>query len=674
MTPTDFAALQINLRVIHSSLQSSAIREAPTLSTTASYSTPYLLDEANWESRILKVWDRVRSIWFQSQVKPIPVHGAITLTLTTLFDQAVKQVFLARQKRIWTQIRQIDQISGQAFSAKVKLEQRDRYEKFLSSELEGSFDTDNHLFTVMEAFDSERKAMLTESEVSNLRHAALNFHHAAGFFWSIIINGNEEGASLRMKLDGMIEPSSMLLDRSLYKALKRERRWVELEGIMGRSVPISLIAKIALEGRFTYNEKELLLSWVRALKEYRASISFKLLSSALVEAMNVIYLQGSSSLTLIEFLDWLDKQGCPIVSWEDAAHMGWRDSLKQGHTIECNGKKVVLGRQISPVKLAGDVNKVFEIEGHPHYVVKLAHNRFCLQIEEMRKKSDREHSGVRFVERVKEFPGNCAGLHVDGLDRLGRCVVLEKLGSSLENDVWASEEKELEEEDRKRALVLANHIYCMSHWMSTPSVLSLSHLMWDSRGVLKSICILRKEPFHYNILESHCVMIAKDNRFILHFLMHVSQLIQHPVASYYQEAVVYTLKTGEINLHQNPLPKSHRLNDYKTKGEALCAEALELRRTCFNEAEAQFRASIGYAQDQVDVLKKEVANRLVRFYLASPTPGRICSSIKEDAIDSYSHKDESQADSFDEKTYYGQQHHLMMENNKAKTKTQVIRE
>lgn len=437
---------------------------------------------------------------------------------------------------------------------------------------------------------------------------------------------------------------------------------------MQQPIPVALLAKLHDPTSLTVSETRRLTLWAQALNRCKQELSPKLLSIILMEIMTIIQLQGSSTLTLKDLLFWLDQQGCQLLHQEDPAHMDWRESLSDGDQIECNGKVLQLGKQISVEKEVEDTYKIFELADDDNWVVKIAHNRFRLLIEDQQVQNEKEHWGVRFVETIANLARDEEEEGISGLDQRGRCVVIEKLFFPFDQYEWTSQELKLTEEEEKRALVFANHLFCMIQWKASAQNLSLAHLMWDKEGVLKSTRLLKKGAANYNEWETYCVSAANGNPYVLSFLMNVSKLSEHEMARYYRDAVEYTLETGETDLIGRPLPMGHRQDDYEIHVKNLCKQAQELRQNCLTYLIAHLRRKKAYSYKQEDQLQKAIAEQLLKIYRASHTPGRFSPSLQQEVIRKLSEPSLKTVASplpFDEQTYYQEKHTLMMKYNQA---------
>lgn len=662
MQSTQFTNLQANLSEIYA-----AIHAQSNIGKLALYATSVarVYFQGGITGQILRICDAVWR-WIRVPTGSFSVESALQLILTTLFDHAVHSTYDSRQKRIWNNIRQIDEIWKDTLTPQDFKEQRKRYASHLSTELNGSVEAGSPIY--LADFDERSPDLLNEEEMAAHRHTIVNFHQATHIFWSLFTSKEEENIEMCQSLTHLLSSSSTLTDRVLFKALKKEGRWVHFEGVTQQSIPIALLAKLSDPDHLSVDERRCLKVWVQTLNRCQENISLKLFSCVLNEIMRIIHMQGSSNLTLADLIFWLDQQGCLIIQREDPAHMEWREKLTPGDMIECNGKQLILGQQLSPDKVIEDKFKIFEIENFPDYVVKIAHNRLILQIENKKAEHEQEHWGVRLVETIANIEDDDADSTVDGLDKRGRCVVQEKLISSFDSHIWTSQKLELTSDDEKHALVFANHLFCMSQWKFTSQNLSLAHLMWDNNGILKSTRLLKQGPANYNEWESYCESASQGNPYILHFLMHVSKLCEHKIALYYRGAVEHVLEIGETDLIGRPLPLGYRQNVYTEHVKKLCAQAQEIRKNCLKTVIAHLRKQGAYSYKQEESLQEEIIERIIKLYGVLPTPGRFPADFEEQVIASFVKtipKPNSWPDPSKAKDYYQNQHELMMEYNKT---------
>jgi hypothetical protein len=621
--------------------------------------------EGAWIRQINKQWRWNQPIENPSIEDLQAVDKALKWILTTLFDESVYQAYDARQMRILNHMEQIDRMWQNRPTPQDLVKQSERYVRHLEKELTTFLGVNPAIGRVN---FNEKKKPISEEDEKELRHTIVNFHQTTYLFWSLFIKNDEETRRLCLPLMRFIPSHSTLTNRTLFQTLEKEGRWVQLEGIMHQTIPVALFAKLYDPDSLTLEENKRLTSWVKTLNSCQQELSAHLLYIVLTDVITIIELQGSSPVTLQDLLFWLHQHDCSLLEQEDAAHMDWREGLHPGDTLECNGKTLVLGNLLSPNKFVGDVYKVFELIDYPNYVVKIAHNRFRLLIENKQVQNEEEHWGVRFVATIDNLAEDDQKPLIKGLDLLGSCVVLEKLVDTFDCYVWASQEWKLTEEDEKHALVFANHLFCMNDWKASAQNLSLAHLMWDKKGILKSTRLLKKGQPNYNEWEVYCENAAKGNPFVLNFLMHVSKLNEHKIAIYYRKVVEDTLKTGHVNLIGRALPFGYRQDYYQQRIKNLCLQAKELRTICLQHVTAHLRKKRQYSYEQDGQLQAAVAEKLIEFYRASPIPGRFCSSLQDDVVKSFINQTlqrKPEVNLVNAQAYYQEKHELMMRYNQT---------
>lgn len=662
MSEVHFSELQHNLSEIYAAMH--AKPKNGQLQLAAAFSSCVYF-QGYLTGRIVKFLNKIWSRIYPPR-ESLVVEKITNLAVTTFFDHAVHFAYDVRQRRIWNQMREIDESWKNSLHPPNFAKQCRRYEDYLLKELRGSVEADNPIY--LDDFIEKGKIAANPQEVKEWRHAIINFHQATHLFWSLFVKNNKDNIELKKPIKDFLQPHSTLADRPLYKALKKEGRWVQMEGVMQQSIPVALFAKLSDPKSLTVNENKRLKTWIQTLNQCQKSISPKLFVCVLKEVMNVIHLQGSSSLTLAELLLWLDREGCQIIHQEDPAHMDWREKLRAGDVIECNGKQLILGKQLSPDKLIDDDFKIFELKNYPNYVVKIANNRLRLLLENQKAKNEEEHWGVRLVETIANLEQDKNKSEIHGLDDQGCCVVQEKLSSSFAGHSWLSHKMELNQEEEDKALIFANHLFCMHQWKATPQNLSFAHLMWDKNGNLKSTRLLKKGGANYNEWEAYCEKAANGNIYVLNYLMHVSKLHEHKVGVYYREAIEHTLKTGKTDLIGRPLPLGHRQENYNQHIKKLCAEAQEIRESCLKIVIAHLRKKKQYSYQQESKLQKLVADKLLQIYRASPMPGRFLPDFKERVIAGFTGHDIELPilpTPKDFQDYYQEKHLLMMKYNQA---------
>ncbi len=157
--------------------------------------------------------------------------------------------------------------------------------------------------------------------------------------------------------------------------------------------------------------------------------------------------------------------------------------------------------------------------------------------------------------------------------------------------------------------------------------------------------------------------ISPRKPYVLSFLMHVSKLQKHPVASYYREIVKHTLEDGKIHLIGHPLPSGYRQEFYHQYATELCARIQAIRKNCVERVRAYQRKKRSYDRSKECELQQAVTNRLLNLYLIFPTSGDL-SMLEGLVIASLTDGSSFDLDLVDSESYYQEQHEKMIKYNR----------
>lgn len=662
--------LRANLVEIYASLQAGELNLYPLSSSAVCY-------QGSWMGRVIiwfnRVWKAIYSIFIKKE--PIQLEQVLEHIIHTVFQQAIHEAYQRRTKLLVYQIKKLEE--GQSLSQQERDSQSARYQALLAKEW-------GRPLPLLQAYLEEFKRLLQtctweEEAVGCQRYGLTDFHKATRFFWKLFVKDKYQ--ILRTPLEERIrlQPNGIIENATLYQSLKKEQTYLDLEGLIQQEIPLVALAKMRQPESLTRQEKNQLKDWVRAINQHQEKITSHHFECVLQKVVSIFHIQGRTDYSYGQLLFFLSKEGCELLGKEDAKYMHWRERLRPGAQISCNGKVFTLGEQLSKQKDLDDEFKVFALEGEENagYVAKFANNRFKLFIEAEKLNDENEHWGVHPVRIIDEIGQDQEGHAIKGLDCSGQCVIQEKLVFPLSSHEWTSSSaaERLTEADERIALVLANHLYCQHQWTASSQILSPAHLLFDREGVLKSVRILKKGEDDYNSWEKFCFEVAKDNKAVLAYLMSVSKLNEHEVGRFYREVVSETLATGQTSLLGRRLPDGYRKTAYQAHVEQLCAEAKQVREACFKRLQAHYRRQSQYTLQHEEILKNLISRRLADYYKASPTPGILSSSLQEQVIASLLRDDVSLLNEqalfpssqpsrpSANEAYYQEQHALMMRRN-----------
>jgi hypothetical protein len=633
----NFEQLHTNLLEIYSAAKHTPQGQSLSLAMT---SDGTLYPPGNWVGRCLEAFNTVNRLLYPRAQPPAfhSVDAVMKHTLIDLFNRAVCLAYAARLNRQQYHIQELNAVSlGLDCTQASKDKQLQRHADRVTQELRSS----NFISWVEEL----KVRKISEQELSEGRHCVIHFHEATHFIWPLFVlrppHTSQHDLSVREILHPFVEKMIMpdqqahLMNELFFKSLKKELHWVQMEGITQQMIPVARLAQIHRFDHLLLKDKQALKDWVDALNRHKQQLSVSALTSILIEIARLIDIQGSSPVKLEDILEWLDREGCLLIRQPDGIHMDWREGLQPGHTIECNGKQLVLGELLSPVK-KNDAYKIFALKDFPRCVVKIACNRLLLLLDAKKAQSAEHHWGFRDVEIVP-FVDNKGTSHqalVSGLDAKGRCVVFEKLSSPFPRE-WKSQTTQLDKAEEELALAFAVHIKHLMKTNTSVKNLSFDHLMQDATGCLKSTRLLKKGPSHYFQLERYCVEAAKGNFFVLSFIIRASQLHEHPLVHYSCRVVEKTVRSGTVSLVTEPLPQDHNYDYYKDHVRQLCQQALELHQECLNSVIERLRMNGQYSSESPEPVAKGVLEAFIRMYQAAPVLGCFLPDFVDRVMDNY---------------------------------------
>lgn len=574
------------------------------------------------------------NLFLSDEQPPEWVQNAIQFTLQDLFRKCVvEHSLVAYQKRV---VNWIKCVNKRREVPHTKETLRPSYEAYLKKTFGESSACQLPLDHFDQAFD---KKPLDGDQVDRLRVLVTATSQATRGFWTAVLTPPKEGF---LEPVNQYLPSSILNNQTLYSALYRAQCIVDLEGRLKRKIPLGDLIRLS--------DSKRVQKWIRALNRKYEEIPFLDFQKALQEIVRIAKILGYQ-LTLDDLILHLHKLDCDILCEEDPVHMQWRENLKEGSIIQCNGKDLTLGKELGN-KAVLDCNRVFELTGDlSQFVVIIALNRFLLPIRAH--KMEKDQWGVQ-------------GAPIFQLDKKGRCLLMEKLPHAVVNYPWGDNVKLLKPEDHDKGLVLANHVFCFHQWGFIPKRICPEYLFFAD-NVLKSVHILEKEAFHYNNLERFCYDLGRHNVVITDFVMHVSKLIEHPVAKFYREAVEYVIINETTDLMQLKQPEGFKGPEYRFPAEQICKQASEILGNSYVIIRDLLRRKGAHNHKQDKDLLKRVKDRFLKYYRGSSTPGIIAGNLQERLIKSFVDNREEEFPILDPATqeYYRQSYERMMAYNHA---------
>jgi hypothetical protein len=457
------------------------------------------------------------------------------------------------------------------------------------------------------------------------RQTVVNFQYAAEQFWKIFSSASNSDSALKKQFLAYVNNKSRLFDKEAQKEVTKEFAWLFCEGLMQMEIPVSLLFKVHQFSEFSTTENGKFTSWIKAINElerFPAASFF----SILCDVIQIIGIKNPS-FTMQHLVKGLETNGCSILQKVDDEQLNWRDRHSSGDIVECNRISLTLSEELGVKKKTNNHFRVFELMDFPEFVIKIPDNRFrlCLQNRD---------PVFRMAQIIHEFNIKKHGV-VSAIDAKARFSITEKLIPLFEKSPWTSTEYILCKNDIRLALIFANHLLYFQFAQISPGDLSVNHLCLSQDGMLKSIRFIPVGAKNYNRLEQFCVNIARDNLYVLSFLINVSRLSENSIAHFYRKVVSKAFEFDAMSLLGEPLPNGHdrEADVYNEHAKNLCEIANKMKADCIIRVKYELRRQ--KKEFVEDTLEEEIGKKLAIAYCNSLTPGILNESIVDKVENSY---------------------------------------
>jgi hypothetical protein len=511
----------------------------------------------------------------------------------------------------------------------------------------------------------ETTSLLNEKQCMSIRHTIVNCDRYTFKFWRLFVypNGRYSDQYQANWIKPFLSPEAMktaLFQSSLYKHLKKASALIDLEGILEQSIPLVTLARLeALDPLLEANQRELKV-FIKALNNKKNEVKLQRLERAFKEIVCLINLSSLYPTTIQKFVFNLQNRQLKIFAEEDPKHIQWRSHLKP----RIHYHQWILGPQLSPNKLLKDHFRIFALTGYENQVFKVGRHRLDLDLESYKVTNWAVISATIFkIVKVKHQAS------YQEFEKTGCYALVEKLHFTLDRYEWLSSSFMLDPAEFSRAMAIASHLDWMRRACVTPIHFDYKQLGFNLDGELRTLRPLEPGPFNYSILEAFCYDLAKGNRCITDFLMHVSKLVSHAHAQVYREAVLHSLKTGKTDFFLRQIPPTIEKNVCQ-----LCHQAIQLREECMETITALLIEKGEHSYKQNEILKERIIQELTRFYQASSTPGMLPPSFQKDLIDRFVNKKIMRDSTEDKKVlnYYQEAIDYLIELNKRPNSTTLL--
>lgn len=397
---------------------------------------------------------------------------------------------------------------------------------------------------------------------------------------------------------------------ALFKRVSHLQRILDLEGLYQGPLPYAIFQKLATGKELTRAEKSEITKWIQFINKQGDKITIHFFHRFLKSLVDE-FQEAGSSLARLE-MGLVDRE-CKLFLQRDLEHLQWRNQLKPGDTIECNGKTLILGERIGVKQEGFDQTVHFSIQDDPKKIVSIGVNESILGLKKIL--SEEQGFAVKMAEYVE-------------VDATGKCALVEKLSDSLDQFPWTSQKDLVSDEDEDLLAPLAGLIRWFVKEKLSPHHLSPHHLMFDPNGVLKSLKLVLKttaEDFDFNYLEEFIRKCSAGNSRIFQHLMEASGLREHPYAKFYELVVKNALQASPTSIQQ--IANSREITDPRIvkRAEELYKEVKELELECLQRIQQDY-------QVPHKKIIKQVSGQIFSHYQMSSGASLIWPLLKQEVI------------------------------------------
>lgn len=360
------------------------------------------------------------------------------------------------------------------------------------------------------------------------------------------------------------------------------QRVIDLESLFHTQLPLKVLAKLSIkEGLSKWETKDLeqreTKDLDRWMKKFNKSSEERIrpIHKALIAFVK--HLGGKADLLELELE--LILRGCQLFTHADPKHTAFRDSLKEGDTLSCNGKKVVLGPELGG-KRGGKENHqvVFAVQGDDSRVVVIGNNQASVGLRKILS----ERQGILF-----HTPD------VYDLDVTKGIALMERLEEPLKDYDWSSDKRGLNPVDKNVIDPITNVIRWLVDNQRTPHNFAIESLMYtkkDEKGerLLKCLKVPLEAEFDYNAIEAFAFSVARGNLQVWKYMMEASGMLlpinlkskASPFAVFYKDVFRRALKGDETPMETVATTRKVAFKSIVERGKVFYDEVVKVKEEC----------------------------------------------------------------------------------------------
>jgi hypothetical protein len=324
---------------------------------------------------------------------------------------------------------------------------------------------------------------------------------------------------------------STLFTYPFQKELLHCQRVLNLECALADALPLAIFRKVLKGKPLNSIEVKNLDNWIKKIN--KQLIPVKTVHEAILSFAALNQKNEEKILDPIHLEMFLEDRVCHCFQQADRKTQLWQQQLKKGAKITLYDSEFVLSSEILSQNPQNDHFRVFTLEQPLDKVIIIAHNPALLRIRSQRQME----KSVCGIEQAA----------FESISPDGKCALMERL-QPVNSYAWKSDNQTIHPDDRNFINEIGRLLATFVEENFTPSNFNHQQILFNNQWQLKSVKPMIKNRFDFDGIEDFIFHLSAGRLSIFQELMHLSKLSLHPIAKFYNDAVIHTLNGDAIAL------------------------------------------------------------------------------------------------------------------------------
>jgi hypothetical protein len=340
------------------------------------------------------------------------------------------------------------------------------------------------------------------------------------------------------------------------------RQLLDLEGLLENSLPYPSLTKLAFRKRLSTEDEENLENFVKAIKE-KTTLGVRKLHHGLkcfVQHLKKFHTNIAVNQPSLERIEAeLYRKGLKIFENDDPKQITFRDRLKEGCVVICNGHSYTLGKELESEKIEGNQNRVFLLKDAPTKVLISGKNTAILGLKHYIADSAEVAAAIRYPEIYEINTGTYFEDQFqksqEGIKLTGTIALVKRLTIPL-SSLTLKTGNSLSREDEWKLRPIVGQIKWLIEEDITPTNMDLRYLLFNEEEEYgaeePTLTLYTTKPtgvtlFRYHVLEQFAWEACHGNQMVFKIILQHSTLGVHRQRDFYRDVVQSHLKDEDLS-------------------------------------------------------------------------------------------------------------------------------